>query len=221
VPRLRRSLVNAAGLQRVRRGKRWCYRGADGSEVCDPEPISRIDALVIPPAWSEVWISPIRKHHVDVGRNGAVTFDYTAKHSKQRTQTVADDEVCAVVCALKRRRAGGEELLAYRGARGSWTDVRSPEINDYLRQLFGMECSAKDFRTWRYGPRDRRVPGNARSDRAGRAAPAHPPQGQATRKGRLEALVHNDFGPVPQKRTGPRSLLRRSAAVGRLVRTGQ
>ena len=83
-----------------------------------------------------------------VGRDGMLTFDYTAKHGKQRVQTVADDEVCDVVAALKRRRGGGDELLAYRAVGGAWADVRSPEINDYLRQLFGMECSAKDFRTW-------------------------------------------------------------------------
>ena len=242
--RLRRSDVSASGLRRTRRGKKWCYLGADGSQICDPALIARIDALVIPPAWADVWISPhdnghiqavgtdaagrrqylyhpqwrverdrakfdrvltvaerlpevrrevdaalrsdgltrervlaatvrlldlgffrigseeyaesnhtyglatIRKDHVAVGRDGLLTFDYVAKHGKQRIQTVADDQVCSVVSALKRRRGGGAELLAYRGARNAWSDIRSPEINDHLRRLFGMECSAKDFRTW-------------------------------------------------------------------------
>jgi DNA topoisomerase-1 len=243
VPRLRRSDVTAAGLTRRRRGKGWCYRAADGTEICDPLEIARIDALVIPPAWKDVWISPhphghiqalgtdaavrrqylyhpewrrqrdaekfdrvllmaerlpavrhrieanlatggltrervlsaavrlldlgffrigseeyaetnhtyglatLLKQHVSISRDGILTFDYTAKHGKQRVQTVADPAVCDVVAALKRRRAGGDELLAYRVGR-RWVHPRSTELNDYLKQLFGVETSAKDFRTW-------------------------------------------------------------------------
>jgi DNA topoisomerase-1 len=55
--------------------------------------------------------------------------------------------VCAVVAALKRRRGGGEQLLTYR--RGStWVPVRSSDINEHLRELAGIEVTAKDFRTW-------------------------------------------------------------------------
>ena len=49
--------------------------------------------------------------------------------------------------ALKRRRGGGEQLLAYRERR-RWHDVRSEQINDYLKEQIGEEYSAKDFRTW-------------------------------------------------------------------------
>ncbi|WP_326640003.1 hypothetical protein OG884_35010 [Streptosporangium sp. NBC_01755] len=30
----------------------------------------------------------------------------------------------------------------------AWHDVRSEDINTYLYELFGMEVTAKDFRTW-------------------------------------------------------------------------
>nr|WP_229823714.1 hypothetical protein [Nonomuraea spiralis] len=40
------------------------------------------------------------------------------------------------------------ELLRYRRAKGGWDDVRSEDINDYLRELVGCEVTAKDFRTW-------------------------------------------------------------------------
>ena len=42
---------------------------------------------------------------------------------------------------------GGHELLAYRDGR-RWRDVRSADINAYLKELLGEEHSAKDFRTW-------------------------------------------------------------------------
>ena len=42
---------------------------------------------------------------------------------------------------------GPAELLAYRDGR-RWHDVRSDDINDYLKEHLGEEFSAKDFRTW-------------------------------------------------------------------------
>ena len=48
---------------------------------------------------------------------------------------------------LKRRRGGGEELLAYKDGR-RWVDVKSADINAYVKQVTGGDFSAKDFRTW-------------------------------------------------------------------------
>jgi DNA topoisomerase I len=48
---------------------------------------------------------------------------------------------------LKRRRGGGQELLAYKsGAR--WSDVGSADINEYVKAATGGDFTAKDFRTW-------------------------------------------------------------------------
>ena len=52
-----------------------------------------------------------------------------------------------LLAALKRRRSGGDQLLAYREGR-RWHDVRSEQINDYLKGLIGEAYTAKDFRTW-------------------------------------------------------------------------
>lgn len=48
---------------------------------------------------------------------------------------------------LKRRRSGGEKLLAYRNGR-RWHDVTAADINDYIREVTGGDFTAKDFRTW-------------------------------------------------------------------------
>ncbi|MDX6697342.1 MAG: topoisomerase, partial [Solirubrobacteraceae bacterium] len=45
-------------------------------------------------------------------------------------------------------RAGGPELLAYRDGGRRWVDVKSPDINAYVKQLTSRDFSAKDFRTW-------------------------------------------------------------------------
>jgi DNA topoisomerase IB len=55
--------------------------------------------------------------------------------------------VAEIARTLKKRRGGGEELLAYKvGQR--WVDVKSADINAYLKEVTGGDFSAKDFRTW-------------------------------------------------------------------------
>ena len=48
---------------------------------------------------------------------------------------------------LKRRRGGGPDLLAFKRGR-AWVDVRSDDINDYIKEQTGGDFTAKDFRTW-------------------------------------------------------------------------
>lgn len=240
--RLRRADCAGPGIVRRRAGKGFAYFWPDGRRVTEPEVLERICALVLPPAWRDVWICPwpnghiqatgtdaasrrqyryhdewrrqrdeikhervldfakrlpaaraqvrrdlatpgltrervlatafrlldlgffrvgseayaeengtyglatMRKEHVRI-EGQVIVFDYLAKGAKQRVQSVADDAVREVVGALKRRRGGGPELLAYRTARG-WSDVKSEEINAYLRAVTGGDFTAKDFRTW-------------------------------------------------------------------------
>jgi DNA topoisomerase I len=76
-----------------------------------------------------------------------VVFDYVGKAGKRQLQAVQDPPVRAVVRVLKRRRGGGDQLLAYREGR-RWHDVRSEQISEQLKSLIGADYSAKDFRTW-------------------------------------------------------------------------
>jgi len=231
------------GLRRRKQGKGWVYLDADGGRVTDPEVVDRCAGLVLPPAWTDVWICPhplghiqatgvdargrrqyryhdlwrqqrdlekfdrvldfaerlpglrevvaehltrphldreralacavrllergffrvgseeyaeanqtyglttLRREHVTVTRDGQICFDYRAKSGKRRVQTVVDPEVLPTVTTLKRRRDPHPELLAYKQG-GAWTDLKSADVNDYLREVTGLEVSAKDFRTW-------------------------------------------------------------------------
>lgn len=243
MPHLKRVSCSGPGLTRRRRGAGFTYADAGGRAVTDPETIARIEALVLPPAWEDVWICPIanghiqatgvdargrrqyryhdrwrvmrdlakherildfaealpaarerihtelsdrqltrrrvlacavrlldlgffrvgseqyaeenqtyglatiRREHVTVSRGGVITFDYTAKSGKHRVQAVADEQVVKVVTAMKRRRGGDEELLAWKDG-GRWVDVKSHDINEHLRAVTGGDYTAKDFRTW-------------------------------------------------------------------------
>ena len=54
----------APGIRRQRMGKGWIYLGPDGQRITDSEERRRIDGLVIPPAWTEVWICPDPRGHI-------------------------------------------------------------------------------------------------------------------------------------------------------------
>ena len=240
---LTRSDLTAPGIRRRRCGRGFRYLGPDAAPVTDPGTLARIKALVIPPAWEDVWIcadpaghiqavgtdaagrrqyryhdlwreqrdrrkhdrmlefgaalpriretvqrhlsgtgltrervlaasiclidlgffrpggaeyaaengtfglATIRREHVTRSRGGQLVFEYTAKGSLHREQALADAAVCRVVRGLRRRRWGGEELLAYRSGRREH-DVTTEDINDYLREISGGDFTAKDFRTW-------------------------------------------------------------------------
>jgi DNA topoisomerase IB len=236
-----RTDLSVAGIRRRRCGRGFQYL-LENTTIKDPRTLARIKALVIPPAWEDVWICPepdghiqavgtdsagrrqyryhdlwreqrdrekhdrvlefgevlprvratverhlggpklsrekvlaaairlidlgffrsggeeyasengtyglatIRREHVTCS-GGQIVFDYPAKGAKHREQAVADDQVCGVVRSLKRRRSGGEELLAYRSGR-AWRDVTAADINQYLHKISGGEFTVKDFRTW-------------------------------------------------------------------------
>ncbi len=91
-------------------------------------------------------LATMLKSHVVV-RGETLAFDYIAKESKRRVQAIVDPEIAALMTTLKRRRGGGPELLAYKRD-GHWCDVRSPDINAYLKAATSLDVSAKDFRTW-------------------------------------------------------------------------
>ena len=240
--RLRRSDCTAPGIRRRRAGKGFVYLDATGARLTDPDVLDRIRALVIPPAWTDVWIcadpyghiqatgvdargrrqyryhdvwrasrdrekfdhmlefaralprmracvaghlagsglnrdrvlacaarlldlgffrigtegyaeenqtyglATMQKQHVTI-RGDVVTFDYVSKAGKRRVQSIVDPEVVVVVQALKRRRGGSHELLAWKDGH-RWVDVRSADINAFVKDCAGGDFTAKDFRTW-------------------------------------------------------------------------
>ncbi|MDI1460679.1 DNA topoisomerase IB [Catellatospora sp. KI3] len=91
-------------------------------------------------------LATIRREHVRV-RGSRLTLSFPAKGGIEAAVTVDDDALAGVVRALLRRKDPSEELLAYRTGQ-EWHDVKSGDVNDYLREISGAEITAKDFRTW-------------------------------------------------------------------------
>jgi DNA topoisomerase I len=93
-----------------------------------------------------IGLATLQKENVSI-QNGQALFDYLAKRGLHRVQVIEDPLAVSLLTELTRRRSGGTQLLAYREGR-RWQDLRSDDINDYLKKQLGEEFSAKDFRTW-------------------------------------------------------------------------
>jgi DNA topoisomerase I len=52
------------GISRRRRGRGFSYLDPEGKVIRDPAVRRRIKALAIPPAWEDVWISPLSNGHI-------------------------------------------------------------------------------------------------------------------------------------------------------------
>ena len=91
-------------------------------------------------------LTTMRKDHVSI-EGDTLAFEYLAKGGKHRVHSFVDPVVRDIIAALKRRRSGGEELLAFRNGR-SWVDVTARDVNAWIKEVTGGDFSAKDFRTW-------------------------------------------------------------------------
>jgi DNA topoisomerase-1 len=242
VPGLTRSDPHGPGISRRRDSSRFRYDDPSGAPVTDAETLLRIKALAIPPAWTNVWISPdplghiqatgmdsrgrtqyryhqlwreqrdaqkfdhmlrfagalpelrsatvhdlrrrnlnrdrvasgvvrlidlglfriggekyaeldhhygattLEKRHVTVTRSG-IRFDYIAKEGKRREITVSDPAVVPTVRALASSDNGLDALFAWERD-GTWHQLRSHDVSEYIAARAGAHYTAKEFRTW-------------------------------------------------------------------------
>jgi len=238
---LRHVSDESPGITRVRSGRTFRYRDAEGKFVRDPETLRRIKSLVIPPAWTEVWIcsnpnghlqatgrddrkrkqfryhprwreirdetkyarmiafaralpgvrrrvrkdmalggmprnkvlatvvrllgislirvgndeyarendsfglTTMRNKHVDV-HGATLRFHFRGKAGKWHDVDIHDRHIARIV--ERCQDLPGQELFQFVEDDGTRRDVRSEDVNDYLREISGNDFTAKDFRTW-------------------------------------------------------------------------
>jgi DNA topoisomerase I len=78
------------GIERKRRGKGFVYIGAASKPVRDEATIERVQSLVIPPAWQNVWICPVENGHLQAtGRDakGRLQYRYHPRYRAARDET--------------------------------------------------------------------------------------------------------------------------------------
>lgn len=229
------------GYSRRKRGRGFVYLDPENRPVRNRQVISRIEALVIPPAWEEVWIcahinghlqvtgrdqkrrkqyryhakwsesrnldkfkrlrefgevlpkirarvrrdlarrglprekvlaavvqimertgmrignreysrtnksyglTTIHNHHAQV-KGAKVRFRFRGKSGVERDILLKDARLTNIV--KRCQHLPGEELFAYEGEDGLVHDIGSSDVNAYLKEISGMEITAKQFRTW-------------------------------------------------------------------------
>lgn len=104
------------GLRRVGAPPGFGYRDADGRPVSDEATLSRIRSLVIPPAWSAVWICPDPRGHIQAtGRDARGRKQYRYHEDWRRARGGAKfNRLIAFGHALPRLRAKVEADLSKR-----------------------------------------------------------------------------------------------------------
>src|SRR5579871_6214876 len=105
------------GITRKKSGRGFVYTGANGERVHDKATLERIRALVIPPAWTDVWICPDPDGHIQVtGRDakGRKQYRYHERWREVRDQTKFD-RMIAFGEALPKIRERVQADLSLRG----------------------------------------------------------------------------------------------------------
>lgn len=104
------------GISRRRAGNGFSYRGPDGGPIDEPT-LDRIRRLAIPPAWTEVWICPDPRGHIQaIGRDqrGRKQYRYHERWRQVRDENKYD-RLIAFGRALPKLRARVEKDLQLPG----------------------------------------------------------------------------------------------------------
>jgi DNA topoisomerase I len=86
-------MARRGGWRRKGRKGRFRYFDARGKRITDPEKVERIEELVIPPAWRDVWISPRSKSKLQatgIDRAGRRQYLYHPEYRAQQEREKFD-----------------------------------------------------------------------------------------------------------------------------------
>jgi DNA topoisomerase-1 len=90
-------------------------------------------------------LTTLRDRHARV--NGSrILFRFQGKSGIKHEIDLTDRRLARIV--KKSQDLPGQELFQYLDENGEVRDVRSEDVNEYLREIAGEEITAKDFRTW-------------------------------------------------------------------------
>ena len=105
------------GIRRERHGDEFRYVGVDGQLIDDPDTLARIKSLAIPPAYTDIWVSPLTNGHLQATGRDAKGRKQYRYHPQWRAFRDGDkyDRMMAFGAALPQIRARVEADLAKPG----------------------------------------------------------------------------------------------------------
>jgi DNA topoisomerase-1 len=104
-------------IRRRKAGRGFVYVDSKGKRIADPAILSRIKSLVIPPAWTDVWICPSAHGHIQAtGRDarGRKQYRYHSTY-RERREGAKYEHLLAFAEALPTIRMTVAEHMSLRG----------------------------------------------------------------------------------------------------------
>jgi DNA topoisomerase-1 len=101
------------GFTRKKWGRGFTYQDTEGETIRDPELREWIESIVIPPAWTDVWISPYKNGHIlATGRDdaGRKQYRYHPQWQEQQQQKKFDELAAFGRCLPTIREATDRDL---------------------------------------------------------------------------------------------------------------
>jgi DNA topoisomerase-1 len=90
-------------------------------------------------------LTTLQKKHLSIEGSDLV-FRFTGKHGIDQRRVVADTPLVEIVKELA--ALPGKRLFRYFDGEGKLRDVRSRDVNQYLKEILGEKYTSKDIRTW-------------------------------------------------------------------------
>jgi len=90
-------------------------------------------------------LTTLKRRHARV-EGSAIRFRFAGKSGQRHEVGLRDRRLAAIV--RRCQDLPGQDLFAYVGDDGVAHDISSDDVNEYLREISGIDMTAKDFRTW-------------------------------------------------------------------------
>jgi DNA topoisomerase I len=90
-------------------------------------------------------LTTMRDQHVDISGT-TLRFNFRGKSGKYHAITLSDRRLATIV--RRCQDLPGSELFQYLDNAGQCQTIDSADVNAYIREVSGQDCTAKDFRTW-------------------------------------------------------------------------
>lgn len=90
-------------------------------------------------------LTTLRNRHVNV-QGSSIRFRFRGKSGVSRDTVLSDRRLAQIV--RRCQELPGQELFQYLDEDNRCRTISSGDVNDYLRNVTGIDLTAKDFRTW-------------------------------------------------------------------------
>ena len=90
-------------------------------------------------------LTTLRSRHVEI-EGSSLRFSFKGKSGQEWRLRLSHRRVAAIVRSIQ--ELPGQRLFQYLDGDGDRRDIRSQDVNDYIREAIGADFTSKHFRTW-------------------------------------------------------------------------